>query len=58
MYKEKVKKKWDDFWDVKKFKGKSGMKDKGDREWWMKEIELMEEGVKREKIFKMEIDRE
>lgn len=34
------------------------MKDKGDREWWMKEIELMEEGVKREKIFKMEIDRE
>ena len=48
---------WADFWDVKKFPGPRGLPDTGDREWWVPLAALIADGVPRDKLFPMDLDR-
>lgn len=57
VYKDKVPQTWADFWDVKTFPGPRGLPDTGDRDWWLPAIALMADGVPRDKIFPMDLDR-
>ncbi|WP_419899035.1 extracellular solute-binding protein [Roseomonas sp. USHLN139] len=48
---------WADFFDVQKFPGSRSLPDTGDREWWVPLAALMADGVEREKLFPMDVDR-
>lgn len=57
VYKDKVPQTWADFWDVNTFPGPRGLPDTGDRDWWLPAIALIADGVPRDKIFPMDLDR-
>ena len=48
---------WADFFDVQKFPGTRALPDTGDREWWVPLAALMADGVPRDKLFPMDVDR-
>ncbi|KAA2212965.1 extracellular solute-binding protein [Teichococcus oryzae] len=48
---------WADFFDVQKFPGPRSLPDTGDREWWVPLAALMADGVPRDKLFPMDLDR-
>jgi mannopine transport system substrate-binding protein len=53
----KEPKNWADFWDVKNFPGPRGLPDTGDRDWWVPAVALLADGVPRDKLFPMDLDR-
>ncbi len=48
---------WADFFDTQKFPGPRSLPDTGDREWWVPLAALMADGVPRDKLFPMDLDR-
>src|SRR3954471_12884036 len=48
---------WTDFFDETKFPGPRSLPDTGDREWWVPLAALMADGVARDKLFPMDLDR-
>lgn len=48
---------WTDFFDTAKFPGPRSLPDTGDREWWVPLAALMADGVPRDKLFPMDLDR-
>ena len=48
---------WADFFDVAKFPGPRSLPDTGDRDWWVPLAALMADGVPRDKLFPMDVDR-
>jgi mannopine transport system substrate-binding protein len=48
---------WTDFFDTAKFPGSRSLPDTGDREWWVPLAALMADGVPRDKLFPMDLDR-
>ena len=48
---------WADFWDVKKFPGRRGLPDSGDRAWWVPAAALIADGVPKDKLFPLDLDR-
>lgn len=48
---------WADFFDVQRFPGPRALPDTGDREWWVPLAALMADGVARDKLFPMDLDR-
>ena len=48
---------WADFFDVAKFPGSRSLPDTGDREWWIPLIALVADGVPRDKLFPLDLDR-
>ena len=48
---------WADFFDVAKFPGPRSLPDTGDRDWWVPLAALMADGVPRDKLFPMDMDR-
>lgn len=48
---------WADFWDVDTFPGPRGLPDTGDRDWWVPAVALLADGVAREDLFPMDLDR-
>lgn len=48
---------WADFWDVDAFPGPRGLPDTGDRDWWVPAVALLADGVAREDLFPMDLDR-
>ncbi len=50
-------KSWADFFDVARFPGPRSLPDTGDREWWVPLIALVADGVPRDKLFPMDLDR-
>lgn len=48
---------WADFFDTTKFPGPRSLPDTGDREWWVPLAALMADGVPRDKLFPMDLDR-
>jgi len=53
----KEPKTWADFWDVEAFPGPRGLPDTGDRDWWLPTVALLADGVKREDLFPLDLDR-
>ena len=56
-FKNKAPASWADFFDVKNFPGPRSLPDTGDREWWVPLVALVADGVPREKLFPMDLDR-
>lgn len=50
-------KNWADFWDTEKFPGPRGLPDTGDRDWWVPVVALLADGVPREELFPLDLDR-
>lgn len=48
---------WADFFDTAKFPGPRALPDTGDREWWVPTMALIADGVPRDKLFPLDIDR-
>jgi len=48
---------WADFFDLQKFPGPRSLPDTGDREWWVPLAALMADGVPRDKLFPMDLNR-
>lgn len=48
---------WADFFDTAKFPGPRSLPDTGDREWWIPLAALLADGVPRDKLFPMDLDR-
>ena len=48
---------WADFWDVERFPGPRGLPDTGDRDWWVPAVALLADGVAKEDLFPMDLDR-
>lgn len=48
---------WADFFDVAGFPGPRSLPDTGDREWWLPLVALLADGVPREKLFPLDLDR-
>jgi spermidine/putrescine-binding protein len=48
---------WADFFDLQRFPGPRSLPDTGDREWWLPLAALMADGVARDKLFPMDVDR-
>jgi spermidine/putrescine-binding protein len=48
---------WADFFDVQKFPGPRALPDTGDREWWVPVAALLADGVAREALFPLDLDR-
>lgn len=48
---------WADFFDVAKFPGPRSLPDTGDREWWLPVVALLADGVPRDKLFPLDLDR-
>jgi spermidine/putrescine-binding protein len=48
---------WTDFFDVARFPGPRSLPDTGDREWWIPLVALLADGVPRDKLFPMDLDR-
>ncbi len=53
----KEPKNWADFWNVQEFPGPRGLPDTGDRDWWVPAVALLADGVAREDLFPMDLDR-
>jgi mannopine transport system substrate-binding protein len=50
-------KNWADFWNVKDFPGPRGLPDTGDRDWWVPVVALLADGVPKDKLFPLDLDR-
>ena len=48
---------WADFWDTETFPGPRGLPDTGDRDWWLPAAALLADGVKKEDLFPLDLDR-
>jgi spermidine/putrescine-binding protein len=48
---------WADFFDLQRFPGPRALPDTGDREWWVPLAALMADGVARDRLFPMDMDR-
>jgi len=48
---------WADFFDMQRFPGPRALPDTGDREWWVPVAALLADGVERDKLFPMDLDR-
>jgi spermidine/putrescine-binding protein len=48
---------WADFFDMQRFPGPRALPDTGDREWWVPLAALMADGVARDKLFPMDLER-
>jgi spermidine/putrescine-binding protein len=48
---------WADFFDTAKFPGPRALPDTGDREWWVPTMALIADGVPRDKLFPLDLDR-
>ena len=48
---------WADFWNVEAFPGPRGLQNTGDSDWWVPVIALLADGVAKEDLFPMDIDR-
>lgn len=48
---------WADFWDVQTFPGPRALPDSGDRAWWLPAAALLADGVKKEELFPLDLDR-
>jgi mannopine transport system substrate-binding protein len=57
VFKAKAPKTWADFWDVKNFPGPRGLPDSGDRAWWVPAAALLADGVKKEDLWPLDLDR-
>jgi spermidine/putrescine-binding protein len=57
IYKDKAPQTWADFWNVAEFPGPRGLPDTGDRDWWLPAVALLADGVPRDQIFPMDLDR-
>jgi mannopine transport system substrate-binding protein len=53
----KEPKSWADFFDVKNFPGPRSLPDTGDREWWVPLMALLADGVPKDQLFPMDLDR-
>jgi mannopine transport system substrate-binding protein len=53
----RVPKSWADFWNVKDFPGPRGLPDTGDRDWWVPAVALLADGVPKDKLFPLDLDR-
>ncbi len=56
-FKEKTPRNWADFWDVKNFPGPRALPDSGDRAWWVPAAALLADGVPRDKLWPLDLDR-
>ncbi|MGH1424278.1 MAG: extracellular solute-binding protein [Pseudooceanicola sp.] len=57
VYVDKAPVTWADFWDVETFPGPRGLPDTGDRDWWLPTVALLADGVKKEDLFPLDLDR-
>lgn len=48
---------WADFWNVEAFPGPRGLQNTGDCDWWVPVIALLADGVAKEDLFPLDIDR-
>lgn len=48
---------WADFWDTGTFPGPRGLPDTGDRDWWVPAVALLADGVSREELWPLDLDR-
>ncbi|WP_109468107.1 extracellular solute-binding protein [Albibacillus kandeliae] len=48
---------WADFWDVETFPGPRGLPDTGDRDWWLPTVALLADGVAKEDLYPLDLDR-
>ncbi|WAP67617.1 extracellular solute-binding protein [Jiella pelagia] len=48
---------WADFWDTETFPGPRGLPDTGDKDWWVPAVALLADGVKKEDLFPLDLDR-
>jgi len=48
---------WADFWDVKTYPGPRGLPDTGDRDWWLPTVALLADGVAKEDLYPLDLDR-
>ncbi|MDO9525525.1 MAG: extracellular solute-binding protein, partial [Gemmobacter sp.] len=48
---------WADFWNVEAFPGPRGLPDTGDRDWWLPVVALLADGVAKEDVFPLDLDR-
>lgn len=53
----KEPKSWADFWDVEAFPGPRGLPDTGDRDWWLPSVALLADGVAKEDLYPLDLDR-
>ncbi|MDO8771151.1 MAG: extracellular solute-binding protein [Burkholderiaceae bacterium] len=57
VFKGKAPKTWADFWDVKTFPGPRALPDSGDRAWWVPAAALLADGVKKQDLWPLDLDR-
>ncbi|MER2537562.1 MAG: extracellular solute-binding protein [Rhizobiaceae bacterium] len=57
VFKDKAPKNWADFWNVKDFPGPRALPDSGDRAWWVPAAALLADGVRKEDLFPLDLDR-
>jgi mannopine transport system substrate-binding protein len=57
VFKDKPPKTWADFWNIKDFPGPRALPDSGDRAWWVPAAALLADGVKKEDLFPLDLDR-
>lgn len=48
---------WADFWDTETFPGPRGLPDTGDRDWWLPTVALLADGVAKEDLYPLDLDR-
>lgn len=48
---------WADFWDTETYPGPRGLPDTGDRDWWLPVVALLADGVAKEDLFPLDLDR-
>ena len=56
-FKARAPQTWADFWNVKDFPGPRGLPDSGDRAWWVPAAALLADGVPKDKLFPLDLDR-
>lgn len=57
VFADEAPKNWADFWDVERFPGPRGLPDTGDRDWWVPAVALLADGVAKEELFPLDLDR-
>ncbi|BBK42564.1 ABC transporter substrate-binding protein [Allostella vacuolata] len=57
MLKGRTPESWKDFYDVQGFPGPRGLPDTGDREYWVPVTALLADGVEKDKLFPLDLDR-
>lgn len=57
VFADKQPQSWADFWNVEAFPGPRGLPDTGDRDWWVPAVALLADGVAKEDLFPMDLDR-